>query len=137
LTARRAQAHVAEVHSRDDVRAVMQQLLRNNKIARATHNISAFRIFLDSGTVLADNDDDGEDAAGGKLAELLSLTDARNVLVVVSRWYGGIQLGPDRFRHINNVARLLLERHGYSQRAGAASAAADPKRKGKDHRAKR
>ena len=34
--------------------------------------------------------------------------DAVNVVVVVSRWYGGIQLGPDRFKHINNVARTLL-----------------------------
>ena len=23
--------------------------------------------------------------------------------------YGGIQLGPDRFKHINNVARILLQ----------------------------
>ena len=30
------------------------------------------------------------------------------VLRRVSRFYGGIQLGPDRFKHINNQARLLL-----------------------------
>ena len=34
------------------------------------------------------------------------------MIVVVSRWYGGIQLGPDRFKHINNVARLLLLNSG-------------------------
>lgn len=34
--------------------------------------------------------------------------DVKNVVVVVSRWYGGIQLGPDRFRHINNAARQVL-----------------------------
>ena len=34
--------------------------------------------------------------------------DVINAVVVVSRWYGGIQLGPDRFKHINNVARTLL-----------------------------
>jgi len=39
--------------------------------------------------------------------------DARNVLVVVTRWYGGIHLGPDRFKHINNCTRDLLEAHGY------------------------
>ena len=32
------------------------------------------------------------------------------MLVVVSRWYGGIQLGPDRFKHINNCARNVLEK---------------------------
>ena len=34
------------------------------------------------------------------------------MMVVVSRWYGGIQLGPDRFKHINNVARVLLQSSG-------------------------
>lgn len=56
-----------------------------------------------------DNDDDGEDAAGGRLAHLLEIRDEDGVLVVVSRWYGGIQLGPRRFALINNVARDVLE----------------------------
>lgn len=34
-------------------------------------------------------------------------------MVVVTRWYGGIHLGPDRFKHINNLARNILEEHGY------------------------
>lgn len=38
--------------------------------------------------------------------------DVLNVMVVVSRWYGGIHLGPDRFKHINNVARVLLQHTG-------------------------
>lgn len=33
-----------------------------------------------------DYDDDGEQAAGGRLLHLLQMTDARNVCVVVSRW---------------------------------------------------
>ena len=34
-------------------------------------------------------------------------------MVVVSRWYGGIHLGPDRFKHINNCTRMILEQNGY------------------------
>ena len=56
-----------------------------------------------------DNDDDGEDAAGARLAHLLEMRKEECVLVVVSRWYGGIKLGPKRFAHINNVARELLQ----------------------------
>ncbi len=37
---------------------------------------------------------------------------------VCGRWYGGIQLGPDRFKHINNVARSLLSACGYVSAAG-------------------
>ena len=43
---------------------------------------------------------------------------AENVIVVVSRWYGGVLLGPARFTHINNAARQLLDQCGYI-RAGA------------------
>lgn len=56
-----------------------------------------------------DNDDDGEDAAGSRLAHLLEMRKDDGVIVVVSRWYGGILLGPKRFAHITNVARKLLQ----------------------------
>ncbi len=39
------------------------------------------------------------------MLHVMQILDVRNVVVVVSRWYGGIQLGPDRFKHINNSAR--------------------------------
>ena len=42
--------------------------------------------------------------------------DAQNVVVVVSRWYGGVLLGPARFTHINNAARVLLEQANMVQR---------------------
>jgi putative IMPACT (imprinted ancient) family translation regulator len=41
------------------------------------------------------------------------MQDLDNVLVVVTRFYGGIQLGPDRFKHINHVARKALEVGGF------------------------
>ena len=31
---------------------------------------------------------------------------------VIFRWYGGTKLGPDRFKHISNAARNILERAG-------------------------
>lgn len=37
------------------------------------------------------------------------------MLVVVTRWYGGILLGPDRFKHINNCARNILVQEGYTE----------------------
>ncbi|KAF7726601.1 hypothetical protein EC973_008565 [Apophysomyces ossiformis] len=106
-------AHVAPVHSTSEVKAVMGKLLENKKIARATHNIMAYRISLPDGAILQDNDDDGETAAGGRLLHLMQILDVQNVIVVVSRWFGGILLGADRFKDINNVARKALEDCGY------------------------
>jgi len=114
-------AHVARVTSRDHVAAVLAELLDEPRIARATHNIRAYR-FTDaaSGSRVADNDDDGEDAAGGRLAHLLELMAADNVLVVVSRWFGGVLLGPSRFKHINDVARLAIEAQPWYAGRGAS-----------------
>ena len=60
-------------------------------------------------------------ATGKRLLHMLTVTEATDVCVVVSRWYGGVHLGPDRFRQINNAARELLERCGEID--GASSAA--------------
>ena len=79
---------------------------------------------------LTDNNDDGESAAGGRLAHLLQILvshlsrslridtlitsqDINNILVIVTRYYGGIHLGSDRFKHINQAARNALEVGGF------------------------
>ncbi|XP_074843377.1 protein IMPACT isoform X3 [Carettochelys insculpta] len=49
------------------------------------------------------------------------ILNVRNVLVVVSRWYGGILLGPDRFKHINNCARSILVEYNYTNSAEESS----------------
>lgn len=111
ITDRRStfQAHVAPVISLEQVKMVLGKLYENKKIASATHNIYAYRIFCeDKQTFLQDCEDDGETAAGGRLLHLMEILNVKNVLVVVSRWYGGILLGPDRFKHINNCARNIL-----------------------------
>ncbi|KAF5364153.1 hypothetical protein D9756_000318 [Leucocoprinus leucothites] len=68
--------------------------------------------------ILVDNDDDGETAAGGRLAHLLRILEVNNVLVVVTRYFGGIHLGPDRFKHINQAARNALEVGGFLDSGG-------------------
>ena len=88
-------AHVTQLWQ---IRASIEHLTATDRrVGKATHNMAAWRI---KGVVddvsYQDCDDDGETAAGSRLLHLLQLMDVWNVLVVVSRWYGGIQLGPDR-----------------------------------------
>jgi hypothetical protein len=108
------QAHVCRgVKSVDEVAMVMDVLCESRKVREATHNILAYRIERDDGKgIHQDHDDDGESAAGGRLLRLLQLADARNVIVVVSRWYGGVKLGPSRFHVINSTAQQALEELG-------------------------
>ena len=95
------------------VRSALSHLLgTDKKVVKATHNITAYRIRdpVNKGIMYQDCDDDGETAAGGRLLHLLQIMDVWDVLVVVSRWYGGVKLGADRFRLINQVGKEAVMR---------------------------
>ncbi|KAL9018905.1 MAG: hypothetical protein Q9185_003817 [Variospora sp. 1 TL-2023] len=105
-------ARSCAVNTTVEAQFAFTQLLATDKRAKkATHNISAYRIRTSADgnkVVFQDCDDDGETAAGARLLKLLQIMDVWNVLVVVSRWYGGVKLGPARFGIINAVAREAL-----------------------------
>lgn len=91
---------------------MLSRLKENSKIARATHNMYAYRVLktLSKDRVIEQKDCecDGETGAGPKLLRLLHMMKVVNIIVIVTRWYGGIHLGPDRFRHITNLAREVI-----------------------------
>ena len=43
------------------------------------------------------------------MMHLVDITGAMNFAVIVTRWYGGVMLGGDRWKHINNCIRQILE----------------------------
>ncbi|TIB67264.1 UPF0029-domain-containing protein [Wallemia mellicola] len=105
--------HCVRITSPDQVPLILNHLQTDRKIARATHPvINAWRCKTPDGVQHQDNDDDGESAAGNRIAHLLSILDVNNVLVVVTRWYGGVHLGADRFKYINQVAREAMDLAG-------------------------
>ena len=102
-------AFAAVVHSEADVAAVLESLLADRKVAAATHNMVAYRYRAADGTVVAQRDDDGESGAGDKMLYVLTACREVETLVVVTRWYGGIHLGNDRFKHIVSLTRDIIE----------------------------
>ncbi|KAJ4346835.1 uncharacterized protein N0V89_010767 [Didymosphaeria variabile] len=120
-------ARVAPVSSPDQAKHYVAHLLATDKkAAKATHNMTAWRIKGPNDTSYQDCDDDGETAAGGRMLHLMQLMDVWNVMVVVTRWYGGTHLGPDRFRIINTASREALVLGGF-----AKDAKEENKKKGK------
>ena len=97
------QSHICTVTSMDMVNYFKQKVLEDKKVASATHNIFAYRFTTttpstttsthtssdnsnySSSVVYHDYDDDGETAAGGRLAEMIRLMRVENVAVIVSR----------------------------------------------------
>ncbi|KAI0381853.1 UPF0029-domain-containing protein [Hypomontagnella monticulosa] len=106
-------ARCAPVSSTEEAEAFVQHLLSIDKRVRtATHNITAWRIKGPNNTTFQDCNDDGETAAGGRLLHLMQLMDLWNVMVIVTRWYGGHKLGPRRFALINQTARDAFVKAG-------------------------
>ncbi|KAM3510971.1 hypothetical protein MY11210_005370 [Beauveria gryllotalpidicola] len=112
-------AHVARVTSPLQARSYVAQLLASDRrIRSATHNITAWRIRGPGAARFQDCDDDGEDAAGARLLHLMRLMELWDAMVVVTRWYGGVKLGPRRFAVINAVARDGFVRAGMVTEGG-------------------
>lgn len=81
----------------------------------ASHRIAAWRkrskqkSLTPESKVLYDlgHDDDGEKWAGSRLQHVLNDTGTEGV-VVVARWYGGQNIGPIRFTHIETCAKQAI-----------------------------
>ena len=93
------------VQGRAGCAAFIADLRRVKKYAKATHNSWAC-ILSDGGPV---KDDDGETGAGAVILRMLERAGLKDTIVVVTRWYGGVHLGGDRFAHVVTCVRAFLD----------------------------
>ncbi|KAL6942581.1 hypothetical protein ACO0QE_003763 [Hanseniaspora vineae] len=98
----------AKVNSEDEAIKKLNILATENRLQRANHIMTAWRIKGENNVVFSDCDDDGETAAGGRMLHLITLMDGWNVVVACARWFNGGHIGPDRFKHINSTTRQVL-----------------------------
>ncbi|MDO5630340.1 MAG: YigZ family protein [Paracoccus sp. (in: a-proteobacteria)] len=92
---------------REQAQALIADLTRNKRFARATHNTWAGIL---SGEPV--KDDDGETGAGALILQMLDRAGVADHIVIVTRWYGGKHLGGDRFRHVADAVRHYLRETG-------------------------
>lgn len=98
---------LAPVTGRAGVDAFLADLKRVKKFAKATHNSWA-AILSDGGP---QKGDDGEAGAGAVILRMLERAGLTDHIVVVTRWYGGVHLGGDRFAHVVTCVRAALDAH--------------------------
>lgn len=109
------QCHVCRIDSVEQIMSALNQLKSNCKLAaRASCNMYAYRIIDQHNNVLSDCDDDGESRAGSYILQVIKLMKINNVLVVVSRYFGGTNLGYARFDYIKDCARDAI--HAYNNK---------------------
>jgi putative IMPACT (imprinted ancient) family translation regulator len=109
ITDRKSKYSVAGgmVKNREEVKQFLAKLKVNKKYAKATHNTWACRISKD-GQIFDVKNDDGETGAGNVILRILQKEDFINLIVVVTRWYGGIKLHGDRFKHVQDATKYFL-----------------------------
>jgi len=90
--------------TRAECAAFLAVLKREKKYARATHNTWACL----SSTEGPLRNDDGEAGAAAVILRMLEREGLHDTIVVVTRWYGGVHLGGDRFAHVVTCVRAWL-----------------------------
>jgi putative IMPACT (imprinted ancient) family translation regulator len=92
---------VGLVRGKDDIIKLIKRtkLLKNHN--KATHHSWAVRI-AHKGAVHESKNDGGELGAGNVILNVLQKKNYVNIFICVTRWYGGIKLQGDRFRHIQD-----------------------------------
>jgi Uncharacterized protein family UPF0029 len=105
----RFQGFAARVHTEAEAERWRLQVAGTRSLRHCSHRMFVHRLRDETaGRESVRRDDDGESGAGQRMLTLLEQRDAVNVAVMVVRWYGGVSLGPARFRHISTcVARAL------------------------------
>ncbi|KAK4175581.1 hypothetical protein QBC36DRAFT_22211 [Triangularia setosa] len=85
------------------------------ELKSATHNAWAYRLkppengnWLSQRITREESFDDGETGCGELMLKVMREAGAVDTLVVLTRWFGGTMLGPDRWRLMRNVVTSAL-----------------------------
>jgi len=97
------------VKNRDDIKNFLKKLKENKKYRKATNNSFAVRIS-DNNIIYETKSDDGEAGAGNIILRILQKRDYINTIIIITRWFGGVKLEGDRFKHIQDGSIYILDR---------------------------
>jgi putative IMPACT (imprinted ancient) family translation regulator len=97
-------ASTGAVQTKAEIHRFLAMLRNRRKFDRATHHSWA-AVLAEGGPL---KNDDGEAGAGAVILKMLEREGLTDHIVVVTRWYGGVNLGGDRFAHIVTSTRAAL-----------------------------
>lgn len=106
---------LARVETEDEARAVVDGLRREHWQAR--HHCSAFVLGPDAEVARSSDDGEPSGTAGAPMLEVLNGAQVRDVVAVVTRWFGGVLLGTGGLvRAYGDSVRAALEQAGTVRR---------------------
>lgn len=99
---------IGKVLNREDIKDFLKETKKIKNHNKATHHSWAARISHE-GVVYETKNDDGETGAGQVVLRILQKRDFMNTAVCVTRWYGGVKLMADRFKHVQDATIYAVE----------------------------
>ena len=103
-------ANLFYIESREEAEDIIK--MQKKKYYDARHNCYAFRVLGEDG-IIEKSSDDGEPSgtAGAPMLNILSNMEITNILVIVTRYFGGILLGTGGLvKAYSNSTKLALEK---------------------------
>lgn len=93
-----------------DVKKQFKILKAESYFRKATHNSYAYRIKQENGSIIEWKNDDGEQGAGMCILRELQRENATGILLIVTRYFWGIQLQADRFKNVIDACKIFFEK---------------------------
>lgn len=93
-----------------DVKKYFKKLSSETYFRKATHNSYAYRIKQENGSIVEWKNDDGEQWAGMCILRELQRENAVWIMIVVTRYFGWIQLHSDRFKNVIDACKIFFEK---------------------------
>lgn len=98
--------------SKTHIKDRISQYLSDKYFKKATHNTYAYRFVDADGFVVEWKNDDGETWAGQCILTVLQRENIVDGIVVVTRYFWGVHLHADRFRHVIDATKRFVEVYG-------------------------
>jgi putative IMPACT (imprinted ancient) family translation regulator len=100
---------IGRVRNREEAKVFLKELKRNKRYAKATHNTYAVRV-ANNEAIFESKNDDGEAGAGMVILRIMQKENVANCIICVTRWFGGVKLMGDRFKHVGDAAKYAIDR---------------------------
>ena len=98
---------IGKVTGKEDIKSFLKKLKSNKRYEKANHNSWVVRISHE-GAIFEGKNDDGETGAGAVILRIMQKENITNCIICVTRWFGGIKLQGDRFKHIQDATKYAI-----------------------------
>ena len=97
------------ITSQEELGKFLQDIRLSKDCIDATHNMAVWRFRDSQGNVMEGADEEGEKGAGERMMFLMQQMHVINRVSVCTRFKGGANLGPQRFKLINDSIKASFE----------------------------